>query len=163
LGKILEFPSYLSPIIFLTMRIIPFAISTVVTAALVFALNKPWGAIPPMGKFLSPQHGFWQNAESSNKNYSASLKFDELKGKAEVYFDERLVPHVFAENDEDLYFIQVVPVKLLEAKPFNTTENKEDWEWYLPLKMLCMKLKKTHKPKHYFRHIPMALMPILLH
>ena len=74
------------------MRIIPFAISTVITAGLVFALNKPWGAIPPMGKFLSPQHGVWQNAEAADKNYSTSLKFDNLKGKAEVYFDERLVP-----------------------------------------------------------------------
>jgi penicillin amidase len=32
-----------------------------------------------MGKFLSPQHGFW---------------------------DDRLVPHVFAENDDDVYFVQ---------------------------------------------------------
>jgi penicillin amidase len=88
------------------MRIVPFAISTVVTAGLVFALNKQWGKIPPMGKFLSPQHGFWQNAEPSNKSFNADIKFPGLKGKAEVYFDERLIPHVFAENDEDLYFIQ---------------------------------------------------------
>lgn len=88
------------------MRILPFAISAVVTAGLVFALNKQWGKIPPMGKFLSPQHGFWQNAEPVNKSFNAELNFSGLKGKAEVYFDERLVPHVFAENDEDLYFIQ---------------------------------------------------------
>lgn len=88
------------------MRIVPFAISTVVTAGLVFALNKQWGKIPPMGKFLSPQHGFWQNAEPANKSFNADLKLFGLKGKAEVYFDERLVPHVFAEYDEDLYFIQ---------------------------------------------------------
>lgn len=88
------------------MRIVPFAISTVVTAGLVFALNKQWGKIPPMGKFLSPQHGFWQNAEPTNQSFNADLKFPGLKGKGEVYFDERLIPHVFAENDEDLYFIQ---------------------------------------------------------
>lgn len=90
------------------MRIVPFAISTVVTAGLVFVLNRPIGSsVPmPMGKFLSPQHGFWQNAEPANQSFNANLKFDNLKGKAEVYFDERLVPHVFAENDEDLYFIQ---------------------------------------------------------
>jgi penicillin amidase len=29
-----------------------------------------------------------------------------LKGKAEIYFDNRLVPHVFTENDEDAYFVQ---------------------------------------------------------
>lgn len=88
------------------MRIIPFIISTAVTAGLVFALNKKWGTIPPMGKFLSPQHGFWQNAEPSDQDFNADLKFPQLKGKAEVYIDERLVPHVFAENDEDASFIQ---------------------------------------------------------
>ncbi|MEJ0101088.1 MAG: penicillin acylase family protein [Bacteroidota bacterium] len=59
-----------------------------------------------MGNFLSPQHGFWQNAEPVDKNFNADLKIAGLKGKAEVYFDDRLVPHVFAENDEDMYFIQ---------------------------------------------------------
>ena len=88
------------------MRIVPFIISTVVTAGLVFALNKKWGSVPPMGKFLSPQHGFWQNAEATDHDFSADLKFAGLKGNAEVYFDERLVPHVFAENDDDAYFIQ---------------------------------------------------------
>lgn len=88
------------------MRIIPFVISTVITAGLVFALNKKWGSVPPMGKFLSPQHGFWQNAEPTDASFDAELKFPQLKGKAEVYFDERLVPHVFAENDKDAYFIQ---------------------------------------------------------
>ena len=88
------------------MRIASFVISAVVTAGLVFALNKKWGKVPPIGKFLSPQHGFWQNAEPTNENFDTDLKFPDLKGKATVYIDERLVPHVFAENDEDLYFIQ---------------------------------------------------------
>ncbi len=88
------------------MRIIPFAVSALISAGLVFALDKQWGAKPPFGKFLSPQQGFWQNAEPANQSFNAELKFPELKAKASVYFDERLVPHVFAENDEDLYFIQ---------------------------------------------------------
>ena len=88
------------------MRIFPFVVSAIVTAGLTFALNKKWGSVPPMGKFLSPQHGFWQNAEATDHDFSADLTFPDLKGNAEVYFDERLVPHIFAENDEDLYFIQ---------------------------------------------------------
>lgn len=88
------------------MRIIPFVISAVVTTGLVWGLNKKWGSIPPMGKFLSPQHGFWQNAEASDYDYSADFKFPYLKGTASVYLDERLVPHIFADNDEDLYFLQ---------------------------------------------------------
>ncbi|HEX4876574.1 MAG TPA: penicillin acylase family protein, partial [Chitinophagaceae bacterium] len=83
-----------------------FSVSAIVTAGLIFSLNKQWGTVPPMGKFLSPQHGFWQNAEPANKSFDEKLTLTGLKGKAEVYFDDRLVPHVFAENDEDLYFIQ---------------------------------------------------------
>lgn len=89
------------------MRLLPFALSTLVTAGLVFAFNRPLGPLPsPPGKFFSPQHGFWQNAEPVDQPFDADLKFPALKGRSEVYFDERLVPHVFAENDQDLYFIQ---------------------------------------------------------
>lgn len=88
------------------MRVVPFIVSTVVTAGLVFALNKKWGSIPPMGKFLSPQHGFWQNAEATDHDFSEQLTLPGMKGSATVYFDERLVPHVFAEKEEDAYFVQ---------------------------------------------------------
>src|ERR1044072_7544752 len=88
------------------MRIIPFALSAVATILLVFLLNKKWGAIPPLGKFLSPQHGFWQNAEAADEDFEADMKFPGLHGKANGYFDERKMTHVFADNDEDLYFVQ---------------------------------------------------------
>ena len=88
------------------MRLAPFLISGLVTSGLIFVLNKQWGAVPPVGKFLSPQHGFWQNAEPASQGYNEELHLAGLKGKANVYLDERLVPHVFAENDDDLYFIQ---------------------------------------------------------
>lgn len=90
------------------MRIVPFAISAVVTVGLVYALNRSYGdALPfPPAKFLSPQQGFWQNAEPADAGFSEDLALPGMKGKAEIYFDERLVPHVFADNDEDLYFVQ---------------------------------------------------------
>ena len=90
------------------MRAIPFLISTAVTLLLLWALNRPWGSkLPmPLGSFMSPQTGFWQNAEDIKASFSKDLQFPQLYGKAEVYFDDRLVPHVFAENEEDLYFIQ---------------------------------------------------------
>ncbi|MFN4315968.1 MAG: penicillin acylase family protein [Chitinophagaceae bacterium] len=88
------------------MRIVPLLISATVTIGLVYVLNRSWGAVPPMGKFLSPQQGFWQNAEATDHEFGGNLSFAALKGKVSIYFDERLVPHVFAENDEDLYFAQ---------------------------------------------------------
>ena len=60
----------------------------------------------PLGKLLSPQHGVWQNAESVHTDFSADLKFPELKGKVNIYLDDRLVPHVFAEDENDVYFAQ---------------------------------------------------------
>src|ERR1700748_2828335 len=90
----------------MNMRVIPFLIFTAVTLALVICLNIQWGTVPPIGKFLSPQHGFWQNADAVDKDYNADLHFSQLKGNAEVYFDDRLVPHVFTNNDEDAYYIQ---------------------------------------------------------
>jgi penicillin amidase len=88
------------------MRIVPFIISAFITLVLVLTLNKKWGDIPPLGRFLSPQHGFWQNADAVDENFNADLKFPNLKGNVHVYFDERLVPHVFADNDEDMFFVQ---------------------------------------------------------
>jgi penicillin G amidase len=88
------------------MKIFPFIISGIITAALVVILNSTLLLPAPLGKLLSPQHGLWQNAEPVDQDYSAQLKFPQLKGKVNVYFDERLVPHVFAENDNDAYFVQ---------------------------------------------------------
>ncbi|MEO7265046.1 MAG: penicillin acylase family protein [Ferruginibacter sp.] len=88
------------------MRLLAALFFSMLTIALIFILNTKWLTPIALGKFLSPQHGFWQNAESVNNNFSQDLSFSQLNGKASVYFDERLVPHVFAENDKDVYFIQ---------------------------------------------------------
>ncbi len=90
------------------MRLLPFCFSSLITILLVFILNRPVGnKIPmPLGSFLSPQTGFWQNAEDTAFSYDLNIALSQLKAPAKVYLDERLVPHVFAQNDEDLYFIQ---------------------------------------------------------
>lgn len=88
------------------MKIYPFIISAVITVGLVYVMNRSWGSIPPLGKFVSPQHGFWQNAESANQDYNLDLNFPDLKDKVEVFFDDRLVPHIFAQNEEDAFFVQ---------------------------------------------------------
>jgi penicillin G amidase len=88
------------------MKLAKFLLSLLATAGVIFALNKKWGSAPPIGKFLSPQHGFWKNAESTDAFTNKDFKFDNLKGKATVYMDKRLVPHIFAEQEEDAFFIQ---------------------------------------------------------
>ena len=88
------------------MKILPFIIFGVITTALVVILNSSMLLPIPVGKLLSPQQGLWQNAESLDHDYSEQLSFPQLKGKVNVYFDNRLVPHVFADNDNDAYFVQ---------------------------------------------------------
>src|SRR5215203_2991660 len=88
------------------MRIVPFVVSITLTLLLIIVLSIPIGSIPPLGRFLSPQHGFWVNAESVNKGFSQDLNFPQIKNKVDVYLDERLVPHVFAQTEEDAYFVQ---------------------------------------------------------
>ena len=88
------------------MKIIPFIFFGIITAGLIVILNSSLVLPAPLGKLLSPQNGLWQNAESANQDYSAQLKFPQLKGTVKVYFDDRLVPHVFAENENDAFFVQ---------------------------------------------------------
>ncbi|NBX51860.1 penicillin acylase family protein, partial [bacterium] len=59
-----------------------------------------------MGYFLSPQQGFWKNAEKVGASFDANIVAKDLKGNVDVYMDDRLVPHIYADNDEDAYFVQ---------------------------------------------------------
>jgi penicillin amidase len=88
------------------MRIVPFIACTVITSGLILVLNTNLVLPAPLGKLLSPQHGIWQNAEPASQKFTAALSFSQLNGKVDVYFDERLVPHIFAEQENDAYFVQ---------------------------------------------------------
>ncbi len=92
------------------MRLLPFLASAIVTIGVVFVLNTQLTIgptkSPKLGYFLSPQHGFWKNAENVNTNFDASIVAGELKGNVDVYLDDRLVPHIYADHDEDAYFVQ---------------------------------------------------------
>ncbi len=92
------------------MRIVPFLISGLLTAGLVIALDRQLpvgsGKTPRLGYFLSPQQGFWQNAEPADISFDSDIKLPGVKGKVEVFVDDRLVPHVYADNDLDAYYVQ---------------------------------------------------------
>lgn len=88
------------------MRIAALLITFLLTGGLIFCLDRQWGKVPPLGRFLSPQHGCWQNAEPAEKGYNATLSVPGLSNKAEIYFDEYLIPHVSANSQKDACFIQ---------------------------------------------------------
>ncbi|GMV77574.1 MAG: penicillin amidase [Chitinophagaceae bacterium] len=92
------------------MRLVPFLIAAIITTGLVIVLNTQLktgkSKTPKLGYFLSPQYGFWKNAEPANVDFNQDIKMPGITNQVDVYFDERLVPHVYAENDNDAYFIQ---------------------------------------------------------
>ena len=88
------------------MRIISFFLFSLITIGLVIIFNSTFILPAPLGKLLSPQHGIWQNAEPLNQDYTEDLTFPQLSGKVNVYLDERLVPHIFAEQENDAWFVQ---------------------------------------------------------
>jgi len=88
------------------MKIIRFLISAILTISITLALNTRFNPAPPLGKFLDPVNGFWANAETTEISMPEHLHFEGLQDSVTVVYDDNLIPHIFAQNDEDLYFTQ---------------------------------------------------------
>lgn len=88
------------------MKYLRAALSLLFAGGLTFMLNRPLGPVPALGPFFSPFTGFWQNAEKPVNTPPSDIKLQGLKGEVTVQYDDNHVPHIFADNDEDLYFAQ---------------------------------------------------------
>jgi penicillin amidase len=96
------------------MKIFRFVILFSFTLALVYVLNSkfentPWQKVnrmPALGTFFNPFEGFWQNAESKKVSEKIDLQIPGLNDKVEIVIDDRMVPHIFAQNNHDLYMAQ---------------------------------------------------------
>lgn len=86
------------------MKWFKLALSAILCFAVLYALNTKLGQIPPLGRFLSPNQGIWQNEQSELKTDLVNL--EGLSSPVSVHYDEALIPHVFAQNDLDLYRAQ---------------------------------------------------------
>ncbi|UOG75294.1 penicillin acylase family protein [Hymenobacter tibetensis] len=89
------------------LRYVRALLATVVALAFTWVLNTKHGDIPPFGKFLSPFRGFWQNGETADAlPAQQTLRLPGLQQPVQVRFDDQRVPHIFAQNDHDLYYTQ---------------------------------------------------------
>ncbi len=59
---------------------------------------------PPLGSFFNPFEGFYRN--NSSDYWNKDLDLPGLRAPVDVYYDERLVPHIYATSDRDLYYTQ---------------------------------------------------------
>lgn len=76
------------------------------TALLIYTLSVPLGPLPPAGSFFHPTMGFWANAGTAGVTGGITLPISAASDPVDVFYDERGVPHIFAQNDADLYFAQ---------------------------------------------------------
>ncbi|MDF1868263.1 MAG: penicillin acylase family protein [Saprospiraceae bacterium] len=94
------------------MKVFKFLLSLILTVGLGFLCNNQINhdslpsSIPPIGKLMNPFTGFWQNAKSETSVPEESINLSQLIAPVQVQYDEKMVPHVFAQNEQDAMFIQ---------------------------------------------------------
>src|ERR1700712_998171 len=88
------------------MKFFKAILSAAITLTLIWALDTKFGDVPPLGAFLNPSTGFWQNAESKHILATENLKLTGLLQRVIIRYDENRIPHIFALNDHDLYYAQ---------------------------------------------------------
>ena len=88
------------------MRYIKFVLLTSLYILLVYYLNNKHGNIPPIGKFLSPYTGFLKNAAPVKESHEIHIQSEFISKDTRVVFDENNIPHIFATNETDLYYLQ---------------------------------------------------------
>ena len=89
------------------MKWLPATVSLIVCILFFWVFDRPHAPDVPFapGHFFNPFSGFWTNGEQTlpvQENFS----LPELKEAVVVRWDDRGVPHIFAQNDHDLYFVQ---------------------------------------------------------
>lgn len=88
------------------MKFLSFILVFLVTVALAVVISIPLGQIPPIAPLMDPNHGFWQNTLSEDQLAKEEISLKNLSAPVQVVYDENLIPHIFAENEEDLYRAQ---------------------------------------------------------
>jgi penicillin G amidase len=91
------------------MKIVKFLLALITTGGLTWALNTSHNLkgvpLPALGSLFSPFEGYWHNGDKLTATPNdQTLKG--LKGTVKIAYDDRDIPHVFADNIEDAYFTQ---------------------------------------------------------
>ena len=92
------------------MKILRFLISLAISVSLVYFFSNGQTIdgknVPPVGHFLNPFEGFWQNATAEKISIPQEINLSNLKAPVTIDYDSNLVPHIKASNDHDLYLAQ---------------------------------------------------------
>ena len=88
------------------MRIFIFLSSLAATTLLVLLLEDSFLRIPPLGPFLNPYSGYLSNTEKESVSLPREIECQGLNSAVQIGFDKLLIPHIFSDNENDLYFAQ---------------------------------------------------------
>lgn len=87
------------------MKFIKAFLSISIVLFVTFYLNQKHGNTPAIGKFLDPFHGFLALV-GSDIHQEKEIKIPQVKDEVKIIIDNNHVPHIFAENEYDLFFAQ---------------------------------------------------------
>ena len=83
-----------------------FLILLTISTFSIYLFNTSISNLPPLGKFLNPYSGFWHNGEIDQNKVFEKIDLKNIKKDLVIQFDSMLVPHIYANNDEDLFYTQ---------------------------------------------------------
>lgn len=78
-------------------------IAAALLAALLFAGFRSIGSLPPLGLLLDPANGAWAGAAATNFPAEQAASIPGMRQSVRVVFDDRGVPHIFAQNEDDAW------------------------------------------------------------
>lgn len=78
----------------------------IITVGLLWLLDHPMGKLPALAKIIDPVNGALAAAEDVQEDFNKNLQLKGIQAPVHIWMEERLVPHVVAQNDHDLYFAQ---------------------------------------------------------
>ena len=74
-----------------------------VLAATSFVSMRPVGPLPALGPFLDPAHGIWTSPSTASLPLDAAAAIPGVLHDVRVIYDDRAVPHIFAQTTQDAY------------------------------------------------------------
>ncbi len=78
------------------------ALSAVLLAAGLSVGARPVGPVPALGPFLDPVRGVWASARGTTLPAAVAHTVPGLSAEVRIVYDDRRVPHIFAETLEDV-------------------------------------------------------------
>lgn len=73
------------------------------TTAFIYIVDHPMGSIPALGRLLDPSSGWAAHAESNQYFQTEDFSIKGIRQSIIIQFEDRLVPHIQAQNEHDLY------------------------------------------------------------